>query len=55
MSHLKYCPYPGFGEQKRTQLWYNQAVRVGAIALNVLVRIRGWVPETSITPYEPSP
>jgi enamine deaminase RidA (YjgF/YER057c/UK114 family) len=29
MSHLQYYSYKGFGEDKRKELWYNQAVRVG--------------------------
>lgn len=29
MSHLQYYSYPGFGEAKREQLWYSQAVRIG--------------------------
>jgi enamine deaminase RidA (YjgF/YER057c/UK114 family) len=29
MAHLQYYSYPGFGEAKRAELWYSQAVRVG--------------------------
>jgi hypothetical protein len=29
MSHLQCYSYPGFGEAKREELWYSQAVRVG--------------------------
>jgi hypothetical protein len=29
MAHLQYYCYPGFGETKREELWYSQAVRVG--------------------------
>ena len=29
MAHLPYCSYPGFGETKREEQWYNQAVHVG--------------------------
>ena len=29
MSHLQYYCYKGFGEAKREELWYSQAVRVG--------------------------
>jgi hypothetical protein len=29
MAHLQYYCYPGFGEAKRKELWYSQAVRVG--------------------------
>lgn len=31
MSHLQYHCYKGFGEEKREQLWYSQAVRVGDV------------------------
>ncbi|KIJ48719.1 hypothetical protein M422DRAFT_162319 [Sphaerobolus stellatus SS14] len=45
MSHLQYYCYKGFGEAKREELWYSQAVRVGD-------RIEcsgqgGWDPATS--------
>jgi hypothetical protein len=29
MAHLQFYCYPGFGEAKREELWYSQAVRVG--------------------------
>jgi hypothetical protein len=29
MAHLQYHCYKGFGEEKREELWYSQAVRVG--------------------------
>jgi len=29
MSHLQYFSYPGFGEEKREEIWYSQAVRIG--------------------------
>jgi hypothetical protein len=29
MAHLQCYCYPGFGEAKREELWYSQAVRVG--------------------------
>ena len=29
MAHLQHYCYPGFGEAKREELWYSQAVRVG--------------------------
>jgi hypothetical protein len=28
MAHLQYYCYPGFGEAKREELWYSQAVRI---------------------------
>jgi enamine deaminase RidA (YjgF/YER057c/UK114 family) len=30
MAHLRYYSYPGFGEAKREELWYSQAVRIGS-------------------------
>ncbi|KAL2140163.1 hypothetical protein VTI28DRAFT_4179 [Corynascus sepedonium] len=45
MSHLACFCYKGFGEAKRQELWYSQAVRVGD-KIEVAGQ-GGWIPETS--------
>ncbi|PSN59366.1 endoribonuclease L-psp family protein [Corynespora cassiicola Philippines] len=50
MAHLQYSCYKGFGEEKREQLWYSQAVRVGDIL--ELAGQGGWDPETSVIPTD---
>ncbi|KAH7131821.1 endoribonuclease L-psp family protein [Dendryphion nanum] len=50
MAHLHYSCYKGFGEEKREQLWYSQAVRVGDTI--ELAGQGGWDPETSEIPTD---
>ncbi|KAH7080819.1 Endoribonuclease L-PSP/chorismate mutase-like protein [Paraphoma chrysanthemicola] len=51
MAHLQYHCYPGFGEAKREELWYSQAVRVGDYI--EIAGQGGWDPETSKIPLNP--
>ncbi|PVI02670.1 YjgF-like protein [Periconia macrospinosa] len=50
MSHLPYFCYKGFGEEKREQLWYSQAVRVGDVI--EVAGQGGWDPLTSEIPTD---
>ncbi|KAI1538791.1 TdcF translation initiation inhibitor yjgF family, partial [Pyrenophora tritici-repentis] len=50
MAHLPYCSYPGFGETKREEQWYNQAVHVGDYI--EIASQGGWDPETSKIPID---
>ncbi|EOA84357.1 hypothetical protein ACJQWK_01282 [Exserohilum turcicum] len=50
MAHLQHYCYPGFGEAKREELWYSQAVRVGDYI--EIAGQGGWDPETSKIPTD---
>jgi len=50
MAHLQYHCYKGFGEEKREELWYSQAVRVGDTI--ELAGQGGWDRKTSVIPTD---
>ncbi|KAH6912472.1 Endoribonuclease L-PSP/chorismate mutase-like protein [Coprinopsis sp. MPI-PUGE-AT-0042] len=50
MAHLQTYAYPGFGEAKRKELWYSQAVRIGDCI--EIAGQGGWDPETSKIPTD---